>query len=59
VGCFTTQALKDADVDITLIARTTHRLFQPLLHKELLPPGADPGQRMNELVDSITQGLRG
>jgi NADH dehydrogenase len=32
-GLFTTQALKDADVDITLIARTTHHLFQPLLYQ--------------------------
>jgi NADH dehydrogenase len=32
-GLFTTQSLKDADVDITLIARTTHHLFQPLLYQ--------------------------
>jgi len=32
-GLFTTQALKRADVDITLIARTTHHLFQPLLYQ--------------------------
>src|SRR5262245_8243586 len=30
-GLFGTQALKRADVDITLIAKTTHHLFQPLL----------------------------
>lgn len=32
-GLFTTKALKHADVDITLIARTTHHLFQPLLYQ--------------------------
>ena len=32
-GLFGAQALKDADVDITLISRTTHHLFQPLLYQ--------------------------
>jgi NADH dehydrogenase len=32
-GLFTTQSLKGADVDITLIAKTTHHLFQPLLYQ--------------------------
>ncbi|MFD4293303.1 NAD(P)/FAD-dependent oxidoreductase [Rhodococcus sp. NPDC058505] len=32
-GLFATQALKRDDVDITLIARTTHHLFQPLLYQ--------------------------
>ncbi|MDQ1535732.1 MAG: hypothetical protein QOE58_125 [Actinomycetota bacterium] len=32
-GLFTTQALKGADVDITLIAKTSHHLFQPLLYQ--------------------------
>jgi NADH:ubiquinone reductase (H+-translocating) len=32
-GLFTTQSLKGADVDITLIAETTHHLFQPLLYQ--------------------------
>ena len=32
-GLFTTQALRGADVDITLIAQTTHHLFQPLLYQ--------------------------
>ncbi len=30
---FSAKALKHADVDITLIARTTHHLFQPLLYQ--------------------------
>ena len=32
-GLFGTQALKRADVEITLIAKTTHHLFQPLLYQ--------------------------
>ncbi len=32
-GLFSAKALKHADVDITLIARTTHHLFQPLLYQ--------------------------
>lgn len=32
-GLFSAQALAAADVDITLISRTTHHLFQPLLYQ--------------------------
>lgn len=32
-GLFGSKALKSADVDIKLIARTTHHLFQPLLYQ--------------------------
>lgn len=32
-GLFCAQELKRADVDVTLIARTTHHLFQPLLYQ--------------------------
>jgi NADH:ubiquinone reductase (H+-translocating) len=32
-GLFGTKALKRADVEITMIARTTHHLFQPLLYQ--------------------------
>ena len=32
-GLFTTQSLKGADVQVTLIAKTTHHLFQPLLYQ--------------------------
>ncbi len=32
-GLFAAQALKRADVEATLIARTTHHLFQPLLYQ--------------------------
>src|SRR5215218_1104120 len=32
-GLFGTKALKGADVDVTMIAKTTHHLFQPLLYQ--------------------------
>jgi NADH dehydrogenase len=32
-GLFGTKALRRADVDITMIAKTTHHLFQPLLYQ--------------------------
>jgi NADH:ubiquinone reductase (H+-translocating) len=32
-GLFATKALKDASVDITVIAKTNHHLFQPLLYQ--------------------------
>src|SRR3954454_19821382 len=32
-GLFGTKALRHADVDVTVIARTTHHLFQPLLYQ--------------------------
>src|SRR5437899_5444869 len=32
-GLFTAKALKRADVDVTLIAKTSHHLFQPLLYQ--------------------------
>ncbi len=32
-GLFAAKALKRADVDVTLVARTTHHLFQPLLYQ--------------------------
>ena len=32
-GLFATKELKGADVDVTLISRTTHHLFQPLLYQ--------------------------
>ena len=32
-GLFATKALKEAPVDVTLVARTTHHLFQPLLYQ--------------------------
>src|ERR687889_2360855 len=32
-GLFGTKALKNSNVDVTVIARTTHHLFQPLLYQ--------------------------
>src|SRR5438067_3193633 len=32
-GLFATKALRRAPVDVTLISRTTHHLFQPLLYQ--------------------------
>src|SRR3569832_2812887 len=32
-GLFGAKALKHADVDVTVIARTSHHLFQPLLYQ--------------------------
>ncbi|VXC45101.1 NAD(P)/FAD-dependent oxidoreductase [Nocardioides sp. AX2bis] len=32
-GLFGTKALKGSDVDVTMIAKTTHHLFQPLLYQ--------------------------
>jgi NADH dehydrogenase len=41
-GLNVTEALADADVDVTLVDRTNHHLFQPLLYQVaagILPPG--------------------
>ena len=41
-GLFSAKALADADVDIILVAKTTHHLFQPLLYQVatgILSPG--------------------
>jgi NADH:ubiquinone reductase (H+-translocating) len=32
-GLFGTKALKDADVEVTMVAKTSHHLFQPLLYQ--------------------------
>jgi NADH dehydrogenase len=32
-GLFATKALRRSDVDVTLVAQTTHHLFQPLLYQ--------------------------
>jgi NADH:ubiquinone reductase (H+-translocating) len=42
-GLFAAQALERAEVDVTMLARTTHHLFQPLLYQVatgILSPGA-------------------
>jgi NADH dehydrogenase len=49
-GLFGTKALRDADVDVTMVAKTTHHLFQPLLYQvatgilsegEIAPPARE------------------
>ena len=49
-GLFGTKALKRADVDVTMVAKTTHHLFQPLLYQvatgilsagEIAPPARE------------------
>ena len=32
-GLFAAQRLRKADVDVTLVAKTTHHLFQPMLYQ--------------------------
>ena len=32
-GLFGTKVLKRADVDVTMVAKTSHHLFQPLLYQ--------------------------
>ena len=55
-GLFATKALKRADVDVTVIDRTTHHLFQPLLYQvatgilsegEIAPPIRDVLRRQD------------
>ena len=59
-GLFAAQRLRKTDVDITLIARTTHHLFQPMLYQvatgivsegEIAPP---PG---SSCANNATSGL--
>ena len=49
-GLFGTKALRRADVDVTMVAKTTHHLFQPLLYQvatgilsegEIAPPARE------------------
>ncbi len=55
-GLFGTKALRNADVDVTMIAKTTHHLFQPLLYQvatgilsegEIAPPTREVLARQN------------
>ncbi len=60
-GLFGTKALRNADVDVTMVARTTHHLFQPLLYQvatgilsegEIAPPTREilSGQRNARVI---------
>ena len=48
-GLFATKALKDASVDVTVIAKTNHHLFQPLLYQ--WPPGSTVPYASDRLID--------
>lgn len=66
-GLFSTQALKNASVDVTVIAKTNHHLFQPLLYqvatgilsegaiapptREILRGQANAQVRLGEVID--------
>ena len=66
-GLFGTKALRRADVDVTMIAKTTHHLFQPLLYQvatgilsegEIAPPTREvlSGQRnARVLLGEVTE----
>src|SRR6478735_5625448 len=60
-GLFATKALRDSNVEVTLISKTTHHLFQPLLYQvatgilsqgEIAPPTREvlSGQRNAQVV---------
>jgi NADH dehydrogenase len=65
-GLFATKALKGADVDVTMIAKTSHHLFQPLLYQvatgilsegEIAPPTREilSGQKnANVILGEVT-----
>jgi NADH dehydrogenase len=72
-GLFTAKALKRADVEVTLISRTTHHLFQPLLYQvatgilsqgEIAPPTREVLARQKNVrvilgtVDAIDMDAR-
>ncbi len=72
-GLFTAKALKRTDVDVTLISRTTHHLFQPLLYQvatgilsqgEIAPPTREVLARQQNVrvilgtVDAIDMGAQ-
>jgi NADH:ubiquinone reductase (H+-translocating) len=60
-GLFSAKALKGADVDVTMIAKTSHHLFQPLLYQvatgilsegEIAPPTREilSGQKNTQVI---------
>ncbi|GAA3677134.1 NAD(P)/FAD-dependent oxidoreductase [Nocardioides ginsengisoli] len=67
-GLFGTKQLKDADVDVTMIAKTTHHLFQPLLYQvatgilsegEIAPPTREvlAGQKNAQVLLGEVTGI--
>jgi NADH dehydrogenase len=56
-GLTATKALKNAPVDVTMIARTQHHLFQPLLY-QVATAGLSPAEiaaPIRSIVDRIPQ----
>ncbi|WP_240641416.1 NAD(P)/FAD-dependent oxidoreductase [Nocardioides ferulae] len=67
-GLFGTKALRRADVDVTMVAKTTHHLFQPLLYQvatgilsegEIAPPTREvlSGQRNAQVLLGEVTGI--
>jgi NADH dehydrogenase len=67
-GLFGTKALRKADVEVTMVARTTHHLFQPLLYQvatgilsegEIAPPTREilSGQRNARVILGDVTGI--
>src|ERR1051325_7797584 len=67
-GLFGTKALRRADVDVTMVAKTTHTLFHPLLYKvatgilsqgEIAPPTREilSGQRNARVLLGEVTGI--
>ena len=65
-GLFGTKALRKAPVDVTMVAKTTHHLFQPLLYQvatgilsegEIAPPTREvlSGQKNAQVLSSLKQ----
>ena len=66
-GLFGTKALRRADVDVTMIAKTTHHLFQPLLYQvatgilsegEIAPPTREVLSQPEERPGAARRGHR-
>src|SRR5215203_317512 len=65
-GLFGTKSLRRSDVDVTMVAKTTHHLFQPLLYQvatgilsqgEIAPPTREvlsSQQNANVLLGEVT-----
>jgi NADH:quinone reductase (non-electrogenic) len=67
-GLFATKALRNADVDVTMVAKTTHHLFQPLLYQvatgilsegEIAPPTREilAGQKNARVILGEVNGI--
>ena len=66
-GLFGTKALRRSDVDVTMVAKTTHHLFQPLLYQvatgilsegEIAPPTREVLARQQQRPGAARRGHR-